>query len=160
MATAMAEPVPHSLDTGAIDELAALWAACGLTRPWNDPVHDALRAIGGPSSAIIGLRDGFDAHSRLIASVMVGDDGHRGWVYYVAVAPDRRREGLGRTMMTAAETWLRDRRALKLQLMVRDDNETAIAFYESLGLTRQKVVTLGRFLLESPNPPPPPGSTA
>jgi ribosomal protein S18 acetylase RimI-like enzyme len=82
----------------------------------------------------------------LAASVMVGCDGHRGWVYYLAVAPERRRAGLGRRMMDAAEAWLRARGAPKIQLMVREDNKDALGFYEALGLERQKVVTLGRFL--------------
>ena len=119
-------------------EVIALWGRCGLTRPWNDPHADFARAIAGPSSAVLLLREG-DA---LVASVMVGDDGHRGWVYYLAVAPERRRAGLGRMMMDAAEAWLRERGAAKLQLMVREDNEAALGFYEALGLERQKVVTL------------------
>ena len=82
----------------------------------------------------------------LAGSVMVGFDGHRGWVYYLAVAPDRRRSGLGRVLMAAAEAWLRARGAPKIQLMVRADNEAALGFYEALGLERQQVVTLGRFL--------------
>jgi len=125
-----------------IADVTALWEACGLTRPWNDPARDARLAIEGATSAILGLRDG-DA---LIASVMVGFDGHRGWVYYLAVAPDRRREGLGRQLMDAAEAWLRARGVPKLQLMVRASNEEALGFYEALGLERQEVVTLGRFL--------------
>jgi ribosomal protein S18 acetylase RimI-like enzyme len=130
------------LGLGDVPALAALWEACGLTRPWNDPTSDARLAIEGATSAILGLRDG-DA---LIASVMVGFDGHRGWVYYLAVAPDRRREGLGRQLMDAAEAWLRARGAPKLQLMVRSNNADALGFYEALGLERQEVVTLGRFL--------------
>jgi ribosomal protein S18 acetylase RimI-like enzyme len=130
------------LGLGDIPDLIALWEACGLTRPWNDPERDARLAIAGATSTILGVRDG-DA---LIASVMVGFDGHRGWVYYLAVAPDRRREGLGRQLMAAAEAWLRDRGAPKLQLMVRTSNEAALGFYEALGLERQEVVTLGRFL--------------
>ena len=130
------------LGLGDVPALAALWEACGLTRPWNDPTSDATLAIEGATSAILGLRDG-DA---LIASVMVGFDGHRGWVYYLAVAPARRREGLGRLLMTAAEAWLRARGAPKLQLMVRSNNAEALGFYEALGLERQEVVTLGRFL--------------
>lgn len=130
------------LGLGDVPALAALWEACGLTRPWNDPTSDARLAIEGATSAILGLRDG-DA---LIASVMVGFDGHRGWVYYLAVAPDRRREGLGRQLMEAAEAWLRARGVPKLQLMVRSSNEEALGFYEALGLERQEVVTLGRFL--------------
>lgn len=125
-----------------IPALVALWKACGLTRPWNDPERDARLAIQGQSSAILGLRDG-DA---LIGSVMAGFDGHRGWVYYLAVAPERRREGLGRRLMDAAEAWLRERGAPKLQLMVRTSNAEALGFYEALGLERQEVATLGRFL--------------
>jgi ribosomal protein S18 acetylase RimI-like enzyme len=123
------------------DDIIGLWEACGLTRPWNDPNADFDRAVEGPASAIILFRlDG-----EVAASVMVGHDGHRGWVYYLAVAPDRRREGLGRRMMAAAEEWLRDAGAPKIQLMVRDGNAEAIAFYEAIGLARQPVVTLGRF---------------
>jgi ribosomal protein S18 acetylase RimI-like enzyme len=130
------------LGTDDIPVLIALWEACGLTRPWNEPERDARLAIEGTTSAILGLRDG----DSLLASVMVGFDGHRGWVYYLAVAPDRRREGLGRRLMDAAEAWLHDRGAPKLQLMVRAGNEEALRFYEALGLERQGVVTLGRFL--------------
>jgi ribosomal protein S18 acetylase RimI-like enzyme len=125
-----------------ITALVALWENCELTRPWNDPERDARLAIEGATSTILGLRDG-DA---LIGSVMAGFDGHRGWVYYLAVAPDRRRAGLGRALMEAAEAWLRERSAPKLQLMVRSGNAEALGFYEALGLERQDVVTLGRFL--------------
>ena len=131
-----------ALDLADIPALVALWEVCGLTRPWNDPQRDARLAIEGATSAILGLRDA-DA---LIASVMVGFDGHRGWVYYLAVAPDRRRAGLGRALMDAAEAWLRARGAPKLQLMVRAGNQEALGFYQALGLEPQEAVTLGRFL--------------
>ena len=126
-------------DAGAV---IALWEACGLTRPWNDPALDFHRALDGDTSTILLLRDG----DRLAASVMAGFDGHRGWVYYLAVAPHHRRQGLGRVMMAAAEAWLRAKGAPKLQLMVRGSNDEALGFYEALGLERQDVVTLGRFL--------------
>jgi len=127
------------------DEAAvkSLWEACGLIRPWNDPARDFRLAIEGATSTILVLR----GRSGLDAAVMTGSDGHRGWVYYLAVAPARRREGLGGSMMAAAEAWLRARGVPKIQLMVREDNEAALAFYEALGLERQKVVTLGRFLV-------------
>src|SRR4051794_31079998 len=127
------------------DDVAAvvsLWQRCDLTRPWNDPASDIAFARRGENAAILLSR----VSGAIAASVMVGHDGHRGWVYYVAVDPDRRRAGLGRKAMDVAEAWLRARGAPKLQLMVREDNEAALAFYESLGLERQKVVTLGRFL--------------
>ncbi len=124
------------------EAVIALWQACGLTRTWNDPRRDFRLAVEGPSSAVLLLRD----EAALAAGVMVGFDGHRGWVYYLAVAPERRRQGLGRRMMAEAESWLRARGAPKIQLMVRDDNEAALGFYKALGLERQKVATFGRFL--------------
>jgi len=121
--------------------VVALWRACGLTRPWNDPEADFGLALETPTATVLVARgDGIDG------SVMVGFDGHRGWVYYLAVSPDRRRAGLGRALMGAAEDWLRARGAPKIQIMVREDNAAALDFYQSLGLERQKVVTLGRFL--------------
>ena len=124
------------------DAVVALWQTCGLTRPWNDASADFDRAVGGVSSDIILLEEA----GRLAATVMVGDDGHRGWVYYLAVAPDSQKQGLGRRMMVAAEHWLRERNAPKIQLMVRDDNEAAIGFYKALGYDVQPVVTIGRRL--------------
>jgi ribosomal protein S18 acetylase RimI-like enzyme len=120
----------------------ALWQACGLTRPWNDPRADFDRAVAGATSTVLTVRDA----GAIIGSVMVGDDGHRGWIYYLAVAPDRRRTGLGRAMMAAAEAWLRERGVPKMQLMVREGNAEALAFYAALGLVPQPVVTLGKFL--------------
>ena len=120
----------------------ALWQSCALTRPWNDAAADYARAVSAEHSDILLVRAG-DA---IAASVMVGEDGHRGWVYYLAVAPGRRRVGLGARLMKAAEDWLRVRGVPKIQLMVREGNEEALAFYAALGLEQQAVITLGRFL--------------
>jgi ribosomal protein S18 acetylase RimI-like enzyme len=125
-------------DAGAV---VALWQACGLTRPWNDPAADFALAAEGVASTVLVARD-----ERISGSVMVGFDGHRGWVYYLAVAPDRRGEGLGRALVAAAEAWLRDQGCPKIQLMVRDDNRAALDFYRALGMERQAVAVLGRFL--------------
>lgn len=127
-------------------EVIALWQSCGLTRPWNDPQADFDRALVGPNSTIMVSR----SNSRIAATIMVGEDGHRGWVYYLAVDPARRGSGLGRTMIAAAEAWLRARGAPKIQLMVREDNAATIAFYAHLGYVRQPVTTLGRFLDDDP----------
>jgi ribosomal protein S18 acetylase RimI-like enzyme len=123
-------------------ELVALWQACGLTRPWNDPHADFALALGNPTSTVLLARDG----DVLIGSVMAGFDGHRGWIYYLAVAPDRQRGGIGRALMAAAEAWLAERDAPKVQLMVREGNAAALGFYARLGYTAQGAVTLGRFL--------------
>jgi ribosomal protein S18 acetylase RimI-like enzyme len=122
--------------------LVELWQACGLTRPWNDPQMDIAMAISTPGSRILVG----ELSSTIVASAMVGFDGHRGWIYYMAVAPDRRGQGLGRMMFGAAKSWLKDCGALKLQLMVRADNEKAIGFYRALGLEPQAVTTLGVWL--------------
>ena len=122
--------------------IVALWKLCGLTRPWNDPAQDLALACKAADSVVLVARD----NARICGSVMTGFDGHRGWVYYLAVHPDDRHRGLGRALMTAAETWLVDRGAPKIQLMVREDNAGALGFYEALGMTRQPVVTLGRRL--------------
>jgi ribosomal protein S18 acetylase RimI-like enzyme len=125
-----------------IADVIALWRACDLTRPWNDPAADIALARRGPNSAILIGRDG-DA---MIASALVGHDGHRGWVYYVAVDPARRGKGFGRAIMNAAEDWLRARGIEKLQLMVRGDNTRVQAFYGSLGYLEQQRVLFAKWL--------------
>jgi hypothetical protein len=112
-----------------IEAAVTLWEACGLTRPWNDPRADAKRALAGETSTILALREA----GRLVATAMVGADGHRGWVYYLAVEPDRRGRRLGEAMMRAAEAWVRARGMPKLQLMVRGDNAAVVRFYETIG---------------------------
>jgi ribosomal protein S18 acetylase RimI-like enzyme len=123
-------------------EAVALWRRTGLIRPWNPPEEDFDRATTGSSSAVLG---GF-AHGTLAATAMVGHDGHRGWVYYVAVDPERRSAGLGRAMMQAAEAWVRDAGVPKLQLMVRSGNAGALGFYESLGFAVEETAVLSRWL--------------
>jgi hypothetical protein len=120
----------------------ALWETVGLVRPWNPPDADFDRAIAGPTSTIIGMFDG-DA---LVASAMVGHDGHRGWVYYVAVAPEVRRQALGRQIMESAEDWLRDRGAVKVQLMVRATNSEVLEFYGRTGYSAEDVTVMSKWL--------------
>lgn len=120
----------------------ALWQEAGLTRPWNDPDKDFDLACGGPASDVLIAREG----GVLVGSLLVGFDGHRGWVYYLAVAPARRGEGIGRALMRAAEKWLKARNCPKIQLMVRDDNDSARGFYAAIGYQDQPVVTIGRRL--------------
>lgn len=128
------------------DEAVALWHATGLTRPWNDPEADFARAVSGPASAVLGLRDG---NRRLVGTAMVGDDGHRGWVYYLAVAAEAQRTGAGRALMAACERWLADRGVPKIQFMVRTSNDGVLAFYAQLGYQQQDCIVLGR-RLDSP----------
>jgi len=124
------------------DAVIAIWEKCELTRPWNNASEDFRLASEGRTSDILILRK----DNGIAAAIMVGFDGHRGWVYYLAVDPAYRRKGLGRQMMEAAEKWLADHNAPKIQLMVRDDNVQALGFYKALGYETQPVVTIGRRL--------------
>jgi ribosomal protein S18 acetylase RimI-like enzyme len=127
---------------GDVAGVMALWQACGLTRPWNDPSADIALARRGSNSAVLVGRDA----GALVATAMVGHDGHRGWVYYVAVSPDSQGKGLGRIMMNAAEEWLREAGVPKLQLLVRRENAKASGFYQSLGYEESTSVMLAKWL--------------
>ena len=119
----------------------ALWEEAELTRPWNDPHADFARAVAGPASAVLGLVDG----GALIGTAMVGHDGHRGAVYYLALASGRRGEGLGRELMAACEDWLRERGVPKLNIMIRADNSAVQGFYAALGYqTEDRLVLSSR----------------
>jgi ribosomal protein S18 acetylase RimI-like enzyme len=131
-----------SLTNADIPGVIALWRRCGLVRPWNDPEADIRLARSGDNADVLVGRDG----DGIVASVLVGHDGHRGWVYYVSVDPDHQRRDFGRAIMTAAEGWLRARGVEKLQLMVRGDNTQVKAFYESIGFGEQKRVVYAKWL--------------
>jgi ribosomal protein S18 acetylase RimI-like enzyme len=127
------------------DDVAAvvsLWQRCDLTRPWNDPASDIAFARRGENAAILLGR----VSGAIAASVMVGHDGHRGWVYYVAVDPDHRGKDYGRVIMTAAEDWLRERGIAKLMLLVRSDNAKVRAFYEALDYLEQDRILYAKWL--------------
>ena len=125
-----------------VEAVVALWQRCGLTRPWNDPAADiALARRSANSTVLVGRIDG-----AIAATAMVGHDGHRGWVYYVAVDPDHRIKGLGRAIMEAAEAWLRAAGVPKLQLLVRRENSKAGAFYRSIGYEEADTVVFAKWI--------------
>ena len=131
-----------SIEDRDVPEVVSLWQRAGLVREWNDPTGDIELARRERNSTILlGRHDG-----ALVASVLVGHDGHRGWVYYVSVDPDHRLKDYGRQVMTAAEDWLRARGIMKLQLMVRGDNARVHAFYRSLGYYDQQRTTFAKWL--------------
>ena len=125
-----------------IDAVVALWERCGLTRPWNDARADIALARKGDNATILVGRDG----GALIAALMVGHDGHRGWFYYLGVERDAQGRGFGRAITQAGEAWLRECGIEKAQLMVRPGNETVRAFYESLGYGEQERVVFAKWL--------------
>lgn len=126
------------------DEAAviALWARCDLIRPWNDPRKDIARKLQvQPELFLVGARA-----VEIVASVMAGYEGHRGWINYLAVAPEYQGQGFGRALMDAAETRLRALGCPKINLLVRESNTAVIDFYERLGFTRDAVFSFGKRL--------------
>lgn len=133
-----------------------LWDACGLLRPWNDPerdvarkraVADGLFLVGVEPAAPVRPDDPAPPDAPIVASAMVGYDGHRGWVNYLAVDPARRGRGHGRALMAEAERRLLALGCPKLNLQVRADNAAAIAFYERLGYAVDATTSLGKRLI-------------
>ena len=125
------------------ETVVALWQACGLTVPWNDPRKDIARKLKvGREFFLVGELDG-----RLIASAMGGYEGHRGWVNYLAVHPDFQGQGYGRLMMTAIEEKLLAIGCPKINLQVRASNEGVIRFYERIGYKQDHVVSFGKRLI-------------
>jgi ribosomal protein S18 acetylase RimI-like enzyme len=134
--------------------VVALWHECGLTRPWNDPHADIARKLTEqPELFLVGA-----VGAELVATAMVGFDGHRGWVYYLAVSPRHRRRSYGRSLMREAERLLLERGCPKLNLQVRSSNVGAIEFYRRLGYVQDDVVSLGRRLIDDQTLKPPAGA--
>ncbi|MGU3536771.1 GNAT family acetyltransferase [Methylobacterium sp. A54F] len=133
------------MQDGDAAAVIALWHAAGVARPWNDPGRDLAFARRDAHAAVLVA----EADGRIVATCMVGEDGHRGWVYYLAVDPGRRGEGHGRAMMAAAERWLAERGAWKMQLLVRADNAAVVDFYEHLGFRDTRTVCLQKVIGEA-----------
>ncbi len=129
---------------GDVDGLIALWKACDLVRPWNDPDADIARARAAPQSEIFVIEE----EGAIVAGAMAGHDGHRGWVYYVATAPERRGGGLGRAIMAHAEDWLKALGAVKVDLMIRAGNPVA-GFYAAVGYAREDREVMAKWLVAS-----------
>lgn len=134
-----------------VDAVVALWQACELTRPWNDPHKDIARKLQVQRELfLVGTLDG-----RIVASVMAGYEGHRGWVNYLAVHPDCQRRQFGRALMDAVQQRLLALGCPKINLQVRAGNTQALAFYQRLGFVQDEVLSLGKRLVEDGVPPSP-----
>jgi ribosomal protein S18 acetylase RimI-like enzyme len=119
-----------------------LWRRCDLVRAWNDPHKDIARKLKVNAEwFLVGEMDG-----RIVATVMAGYEGHRGWINYLAVDPAQRRHGLGRMLMKRAEELLRAAGCPKINLQIRSGNEEVIAFYRSLGYQVDPVNSMGKRL--------------
>ncbi len=128
-------------DEGAV---IALWNACGLTRPWNDPKTDIARKLTTEPDLFLIARVDDD----IAGSAMAGFDGHRGWVYYLAVSPELRKLGVGRALMERVEQLLIERGCPKINLQIREGNESVAQFYQALGYQTDPVVSMGNRLIK------------
>ena len=117
-----------------------LWKACGLVVPQNDPSRDIDRKLRvDPDLFLVG-----DESGEVVAMVMGGYEGHRGWINYVAVKPSARRRGYGKQILHAVEERIRSKVCPKINLQVRESNTSIIAFYNALGYDDGSVVGLGK----------------
>ncbi|MCY4450608.1 MAG: GNAT family acetyltransferase [Immundisolibacterales bacterium] len=139
----------RAIRDGDEDEVIELWRACDLVRPWNDPRRDIEGARARATSEVFVAVDEKRA-GHIAGSVMAGFDGHRAWVYYVAVAPAHRSGGLGGRLMRHAESWLAGLGAPKVMLMIREENEGVRRFYDGLGYEVEKRTIMSRRVSGSP----------
>ena len=119
-----------------------LWHRCNLVVPQNDPIKDIVAKLKvQPELFIVGT-----IADRIVSTAMAGYDGHRGWVYYLAVDPNYQRKGIGRQMMEKVEHSLRELGSQKINVQVRSSNESVVSFYKQLGFSNDDVIGLGKRL--------------
>lgn len=125
-----------------------LWSSCALIVPWNNPSEDIKRkSLVGSDLFLVG-----DSVGELISTVMGGYDGHRGWINYLAVDPKHQRQGLGRQMMQEVETRIRAKGCPKINLQVRLQNSQSVAFYQAIGFSDDRTISLGKRLVDDGAP--------
>ena len=135
--------VIRSYRNGDNDDVIKLWQECGLVVQWNDPQSDIERKLKvQPELFLIGISD-----DNIIATAMAGYDGHRGWVYYLAVKPSIQKSGIGKLMMEETEHRLVKLGCPKINIMVRTTNLDVISFYKSIGYDEQEITTMGGRLI-------------
>jgi ribosomal protein S18 acetylase RimI-like enzyme len=125
------------------EAVVRLWGESGLLVPWNDPRRDIVRKLAQQPELFLVA----EAGGAVAGTCMAGFDGHRGWIYYLAVDPVQRSQGIGAALVGRAEELLRLRGCPKVQLMVRPGNAHAVEFYEELGYGPQDVLVLGKRLI-------------
>jgi ribosomal protein S18 acetylase RimI-like enzyme len=136
----------RSLRAGDEPRIIELWRVCGLTRPWNDPASDLATASACETGDVLVA----ELDGRIVGTAMIGFDGHRAWVYYLAVDPAHQGCGIGAQLMAEAERRLREAGAPKLHIMVRGDNAAVRGFYQRIGYQVSDVVVLGKRLDDAP----------
>ena len=127
---------------GDEEALVSLWNMCKLTVPWNNPYKDIARKLKVQAELfLVGYLE-----DKLIASVMGGYDGHRGWINYLAVHPDFQARGYGKQLMDNVENGLRKLGCPKINLQIREGNDKVLSYYQKLGFVEEKRISMGKRL--------------
>ena len=127
---------------GDEEALVSLWKTCKLTVPWNNPYKDIARKLKVQAELfLVGYLE-----DKLIASVMAGYDGHRGWINYFAVHPDFQARGYGKQLMDNVENGLRELGCPKINLQIREGNDKVFSYYQKLGFVEEKRINMGKRL--------------
>ena len=127
---------------GDEESLVSLWNICKLTVPWNNPYKDIARKLKVQAELfLVGYLE-----DKLIASVMGGYDGHRGWINYLAVHPEFQGRGYGNQLMDNVETRLRKLGCPKINLQIRDVNDKVSSYYQKLGFVEEKRISMSKRL--------------
>jgi len=122
------------------DVVIELWKICNLIVPKNDPKLEINSKINfQPYLFFVGL-----LQKKLISTIMVGYEGHRGWINYLVVHPDYQRRGFGRQLMKYATNILSNMGCQKINIQVRESNRSVIQFYKKLGFTDDEVLSYGK----------------
>ena len=120
--------------------LVSLWNMCKLTVPWNNPYKDIARKLKvQPELFLMGYLE-----DKLIASIIAGYDGHRGWINYFAVHPDFQARGYGKQLMENVENGLRELGCPKINLQIREGNDKVLSYYQKLGFVEEKRINMGK----------------
>lgn len=119
-----------------------LWKTSNLLVHYNDPVEDIKQALSTPTSTLLAG----EINENIAGTVMAGYDGHRGWIYYLAVKPEYQGNGYGRQLITAAEKWLKQQGAPKAHLLIRSNNTKVQSFYHTMGYEESDVIMMKKTL--------------
>lgn len=124
------------------ETVIALWRLCNLVVPQNDPANDIRKKQKvQPELFLVGL-----IRDKIVATIMAGYEGHRGWINYLAVVPERRQKGIGKTMVKEAEKRLKKLGCPKINLQIRSSNKDVIKFYKRIGFSTDDVISMGKRL--------------
>ena len=140
------DPVIRPIGDADVESVIALWNACGLVMPYNPPAGDIAFCRASPAAELFVAELAGD----VVATAMAGHDGHRGWLYYVAVDPSRRGGSLGRDIVAHAEAWLASLGVRKVNLIIRDTNLDVQAFYARIGYAVEPRCVMSRWLVDAP----------